>query len=64
MWILTRHPRAPMWEGTIHNQLPLNMQSITHPLAQGQLNNNRTKSIIRVSLKNNARSPLKTQTIL
>jgi len=53
-----------MWEGTIHNQLPLNMQSITHPLAQGQLNNNRTKSIIRVSLKNNARSPLKTQTIL
>ncbi|HXI51405.1 MAG TPA: response regulator [Candidatus Saccharimonadales bacterium] len=45
-----------MWEGRIHNQLPLNIQSITHPLAQGQLNNNRTKSIIRVSLKNNARS--------
>ncbi|HXI52206.1 MAG TPA: response regulator, partial [Candidatus Saccharimonadales bacterium] len=45
-----------MWEGRIHNQLPLSIQSITHPLAQGQLNNNRTKSIIRVSLKNNARS--------
>ena len=45
-----------MWEGRIHNQLPLNIRSITHPLAQGQLNNNRTKSIIRASLKSNARS--------
>ena len=44
----------------IHKQFPLNIRSIKHPLAQGQLNENLTRSTIRVSLiKNNVRNPMK-----
>jgi len=40
----------------MHNRLPLNMRSITHPLAQGQLKKNLTRSIIRASEKQRAKS--------
>jgi len=55
---------VPAEQGKIHNELPLSMRSIKHLLAQGQLKKISPDQSSYVSLKNNAPTPMKAQTIL